>query len=56
MPIYDYKCPSCGKEKNDELVRSFCSEVKCDCGEIMNQKISAPNIGGMDEFGRSGNH
>jgi len=56
MPIYDYVCPSCGKEKKDELVRNFCTEVKCECGEVMTQSVSAPYVGGMDQYGRSGNH
>lgn len=57
MPIFDYQCPSCNEEKLDEWTRNFQEKVKCPkCDTIMEKKISAPNIGGMDQFGRSGNH
>lgn len=56
MKIDDYKCPKCGTEKLDELVRTG-QEVKCPkCDTLMKRKISAPNLGGMDKLGRSGNH
>ena len=51
MPIYDYKC-KCGEVVKDRLA-SHSEEVKCKCGKKMDRCISAPNIGGMDEFGRT---
>lgn len=50
MPIFDYKC-LCGKEKKDYLV--FNEKVICKCGKEMIKQVSAPNINGMDKFGRS---
>lgn len=55
MPIFDYIC-KCGKEKKDELVKKHDQVVTCECGKEMDKKISAPWVGGMDAYGRSGNH
>jgi predicted nucleic acid-binding Zn ribbon protein len=52
MPIFDYKC-KCGKEKLNKLVKKHDETVKCDCGKKMYKKICSPNIGGMDNIGRS---
>lgn len=51
MPIYDYKC-ECGKTKQNVLAK-FSDTIKCECGKEMERCISAPNIGGMDNLGRS---
>lgn len=54
MPIYDYKCQGCGNELPNEWVRNRDDKVKCKkCGRAMAQKISAPNLGGFDRYGRS---
>ncbi len=53
MITLDYKC-SCGHEEIDNLVKSSSEKVICvKCGKEMVQQFSAPNIGGMDKFGRS---
>ena len=38
MPIYDFKCLKCGKEKKDVFTRSWEEIVKCECGKEM-QKV-----------------
>ncbi len=44
MPIYDFKCPSCGKTE-DRLCRiSERSSQVCDCGSSMVQKVVAARI------------
>jgi putative FmdB family regulatory protein len=54
MPIFDYKCPKCSATKDDELVQSHTTKVKCpECDTIMNKKISAPNLGRMNQHGQS---
>jgi len=53
-PIFDYQCPKCATTKDDELVQSHKTEVKCpECGTIMNQKISKPNLGKFNQYGQS---
>lgn len=52
MPTFDYLC-DCGKKEMDRLVQCSDTIVICECGKKMKKQVSAPNIGGMDEFGRS---
>lgn len=43
MPIYDFKCPSCG-EQEELLVKSHDAEVHCSmCNESMQRVASATN-------------
>jgi len=57
MPIFDYVCKPCNKEKLDEWTRNHQEKVKCDeCNKEMEKKISAPNLGGFNHLGQSGNH
>ena len=56
MPLYDYKCPSCGTEKE---VRHAINEIGkieilCDnCQSVMKKQLSVPSLIGFDEVGRS---
>jgi putative FmdB family regulatory protein len=34
MPLYDYKCPKCGKEFEDTAPIISRDTIKCDCGEL----------------------
>lgn len=44
MPIYDFKCVECGKEK-EALVKSPSEKRECpSCGGVMEKKLSAPNV------------
>lgn len=45
-PIYDFKCPECGKEKKDVFTKSWEEAIKCDCKKEMNKKPSlfVPNV------------
>ena len=52
-PVYDFKCKECGSEVNDIFVRRPDTVVECECGEEMGKKISAPNLGGMNNLGQS---
>lgn len=49
----DYKCPDCKALKKDEYTKKG-DVVTCKCGSKMDKCVSAPNIGGMDNLGRSG--
>ena len=49
----DYQC-TCGAVKKDEMVKND-EVVTCDCGKEMTKCVSAPNLGGMDSQGSSGN-
>jgi putative FmdB family regulatory protein len=43
MPIYEYRCPQCNKEK--EVILSFKdSDIpqECECGGVMRKLISLP--------------
>ena len=57
MPIFDYVCPKCGHKEDDVLVKTGdrvkCTKDKCDTKMV--KQICAPNIGGMDHNGSSGN-
>ncbi len=56
MPIYDYKCPECGFEKEVQHSMSEIGriEVLCDhCGAAMKKMMSAPALVGFDNIGRS---
>lgn len=56
MPLYDYKCPACGTEKE---VRHAISEIGkieilCDnCQSVMKKQLSMPSLIGFDDVGRS---
>ncbi len=39
MPIYDFVCPKCKKEKRNEFTRSWDDEVECDDCEIKMTKL-----------------
>jgi len=52
MPVYDFKCKGCGGVSLNQLVK-YGEFIKCKCGKTMERCISAPNIGGMDKFGRT---
>ena len=39
MPIYDFKCPECKKEKKDEFVASWDTKVTCECGTLMDKQF-----------------
>lgn len=41
MPIYDFVCKKCKKEKKDEFTKSWEEVVTCDCGEEMEKKPSS---------------
>lgn len=54
MPTFDYKCPKCGDEAHNVRVQRHDWKVECnECKTVMNKMISAPNLGGMDKYGRS---
>ncbi len=56
MPVYDYKCPECGYEKEVQHSMSEIGkiEVLCDhCGARMKKMMSAPALVGFDNIGRS---
>ena len=56
MPLYDYGCPSCGKEKEVQHSMSEIGkiEVLCEqCENKMKKMLSAPTLIGFDEIGRS---
>lgn len=52
MVTFDFKC-KCGIVLIDKLVKKHDEIVLCECGKKMKKCISAPNIGGMDNLGRS---
>jgi putative FmdB family regulatory protein len=40
MPIYDYKCPNCGRKLKDKLVKNKDVSVKCvQCHEDMKRLV-----------------
>ena len=45
MPVYDYKCPSCGKQE-DVMKKIDLSDrkEKCECGEVMEKQLHAPAV------------
>lgn len=46
MPIYSFKCPSCGKETEKIFKIASCPQsIKCDCGKDKAKKIIT--IGGI---------
>jgi len=53
MPIYEFKCLSCGG-KFDDLVKQGVIEKECPkCGGISYKQLSKPSLGGFDKYGRS---
>ena len=52
MPIFDFKCAKCDTEYLNRLVSANATQY-CKCGEKLVKQICAPNVGGMDEVGRS---
>lgn len=44
MPIFDYKCPKCGHENKDKLVKSSDKKVICECGADMVKIPSFPSF------------
>lgn len=56
MPLYDYGCPECKKQKEVQHSMSEIGkiEVVCDtCGVQMKKMLSAPTLLGFDDVGRS---
>jgi len=51
MPIYDYVCEKCKKEKRDEFVKQWCTVVLCECGNPM---IKKPSMFNPDTFPADG--
>ena len=41
MPIYDFKCPKCDRERKDVFTRTWQEGVRCECGEEMLKVPSA---------------
>lgn len=42
MPVYDFKCPSCGRIKKDEFVHKYDAKVKCvQCGAQMKKLFTS---------------
>jgi len=40
MPIYDFKCPGCGRKQKDVFVKSWDEKVKCiQCGADMKKLV-----------------
>ncbi len=42
MPIFEYKCPRCGKET--ELIKKHSDTVLCKCNMKMNKKVSTSDF------------
>jgi predicted nucleic acid-binding Zn ribbon protein len=51
MPIFDYRCDGCGKEKKDEFVAKWDEDVICSCGRTM-EKL--PSLFHADVFPSEG--
>lgn len=46
MPIYDFKCSSCGGRKNDVFVPSYDDIVRCpQCGAPMSKLVPTGVVG-----------
>lgn len=53
MPTYEFKC-KCGKTFEEILSIDKRNEpVKCKCGKQTTRNITAPNLTGFDNLGRS---
>ncbi len=47
MPLFDYKCPKCGK-KTTTLVKNYDQTVNCpDCDTVMEKDYSGNVVGGL---------
>lgn len=47
MPLFDYKCPSCGK-KQTLLVKTYDQTINCpDCNAVMEKDYSGNVTGGL---------
>lgn len=47
MPLFDYKCPKCGK-KMSKLVKTYDEVVPCpDCGSPLEKDYSGSVVGGL---------
>ena len=60
MPTFDYQCPYCKQISENIRVDKHTARVTCiSCSKekgrdiVMKKMICAPNIGGMDNLGRS---
>ena len=56
MPLYDYKCQKCGKEKEVQHSMNEIGKIviPCDvCEQPMKKQLSAPTLIGFDDVGRS---
>jgi hypothetical protein len=53
MPIKDYKCPRCFREKDNELTLKMEEKIVCECGQVMISKVCAPALGNMGANGTS---
>ena len=44
MPLYEYKCPKCGKTETIRMSidSAFNKVIECECGSDMDRQISAP--------------
>jgi len=38
MPLVDFKCSACGKEK-EAVVKSTCEQKECECGSVMDKLV-----------------
>ena len=53
MPIYEFKCDTCGAEM--DVIRSFSDAgdvLECECGQLMSRKFSLPACFIMPQTGR----
>lgn len=44
MPMFEYKCDSCGKVFERLVGRRRPNRMRCECGEIAERIMSAPNF------------
>lgn len=44
MPVFDLKCPTCGREQKDVYVTSYYRSVRCECGGDMEHQPTAANF------------
>ena len=51
MPVFDYRCPKCGRVYKDVYVTDFNATMLCkernitgDCNGVLKKLLSAPNV------------
>ena len=42
MPLRIYKCPYCGRETEELYWNEYPQEIRCECGEMAQNKFGAP--------------